>query len=77
MAKVGIIGGSGLYNIEGIETVGDQMFLDTPFGQPSDSDSRLRRCRQAGQRRCPRPGADHGRCPHHPKARRNAHCFGH
>jgi len=36
MAKVGIIGGSGLYQMEGLERVDDLTFLDTPFGQPSD-----------------------------------------
>jgi len=34
MAKVGIIGGSGLYNIEGIE-ITDEASLMTPYGQPS------------------------------------------
>ncbi len=37
MAKIGIIGGSGLYHMEGIENVEEQSFMDTPFGQPSDS----------------------------------------
>jgi 5'-methylthioadenosine phosphorylase len=37
MTKIGIIGGSGLYNMEGIENVEEQEFMDTPFGQPSDS----------------------------------------
>ena len=36
MAKVGIIGGSGLYNMEGLENVEDLTILDTPFGPPSD-----------------------------------------
>jgi len=36
MAKIGIIGGSGLYQMEGIERVEDVMILDTPFGPPSD-----------------------------------------
>ena len=36
MNKIGIIGGSGLYNIEGIEKVQDVAIFDTPFGQPSD-----------------------------------------
>jgi len=35
MAKVGIIGGSGLYELEGIENIEDVMIADTPFGQPS------------------------------------------
>ena len=34
MAKVGIIGGSGLYNIEGIEII-EERPLFTPFGEPS------------------------------------------
>lgn len=34
MAKVGIIGGSGLYSIEGLEIVEEQT-LFTPFGEPS------------------------------------------
>lgn len=37
MAKVGIIGGSGLYEIEGIENVQEVTIVDTPFGQPSDN----------------------------------------
>lgn len=36
MAKVGIIGGSGLYHMEGLEKVEDLAILDTPFGPPSD-----------------------------------------
>ena len=33
---IGIIGGSGLYNIEGIKNV-EAVPIDTPFGKPSDS----------------------------------------
>ena len=36
MSKIGIIGGSGLYNIEGLKSV-KEIRLDTPFGAPSDS----------------------------------------
>ncbi|MCK5012653.1 MAG: S-methyl-5'-thioadenosine phosphorylase [Candidatus Omnitrophica bacterium] len=36
MAKIGIIGGSGLYQMEGIEKIEDVTILDTPFGPPSD-----------------------------------------
>jgi 5'-methylthioadenosine phosphorylase len=36
MAKIGIIGGSGLYDIEGLQKTDDLIFLDTPFGRPSD-----------------------------------------
>jgi 5'-methylthioadenosine phosphorylase len=37
MAKVGIIGGSGLYQMEGIENVQEVDIFDTPFGKPSDA----------------------------------------
>lgn len=33
--KVGVIGGSGLYEMEGLESV-EEVSLDTPFGRPSD-----------------------------------------
>jgi 5'-methylthioadenosine phosphorylase len=35
MAKIGIIGGSGLYNIEGLESK-EWVAVPTPFGRPSD-----------------------------------------
>ncbi len=35
MGKIGIIGGSGLYNIEGIKKI-KRTTLSTPFGKPSD-----------------------------------------
>ncbi len=35
MTKVGIIGGSGLYNIEGIKNLKEKK-ITTPFGSPSD-----------------------------------------
>ncbi|MFC1708580.1 S-methyl-5'-thioadenosine phosphorylase [Candidatus Omnitrophota bacterium] len=35
MAQIGIIGGSGLYNIEGIKNIKEQD-VSTPFGSPSD-----------------------------------------
>ncbi|MCK5260203.1 MAG: S-methyl-5'-thioadenosine phosphorylase [Candidatus Omnitrophica bacterium] len=37
MAKIGIIGGSGLYEIDGMENVEEVTIVDTPFGQPSDN----------------------------------------
>ncbi|MBI5024496.1 MAG: S-methyl-5'-thioadenosine phosphorylase [Candidatus Omnitrophica bacterium] len=36
MAKVGIIGGSGLYKMEGLQNSEELMVWDTPFGPPSD-----------------------------------------
>jgi 5'-methylthioadenosine phosphorylase len=35
-AKIGVIGGTGLYDIEGLKNVGE-VNLETPFGKPSDS----------------------------------------
>lgn len=35
MKTVGVIGGSGLYEMEGLEQV-DEIFLETPYGNPSD-----------------------------------------
>jgi 5'-methylthioadenosine phosphorylase len=35
MLRIGIIGGSGLYKIEGLETI-RQLKVKTPFGEPSD-----------------------------------------
>lgn len=35
MAKIGIIGGSGLYDIEGIQKI-ERVVVQTPFGSPSD-----------------------------------------
>lgn len=35
MGKIGIIGGSGLYKIEGIKDI-KQVEIETPFGEPSD-----------------------------------------
>ncbi|MFQ5957643.1 MAG: S-methyl-5'-thioadenosine phosphorylase [Candidatus Brocadiales bacterium] len=35
MSRIGIIGGSGLYDIEGIKDV-ERVEVDTPFGRPSD-----------------------------------------
>jgi 5'-methylthioadenosine phosphorylase len=35
-AKIGVIGGTGLYDVEGLTDV-EEVSLDTPFGKPSDS----------------------------------------
>jgi 5'-methylthioadenosine phosphorylase len=35
-AKIGVIGGTGLYDIEGITDI-EEVEVDTPFGKPSDS----------------------------------------
>ena len=36
MARLGIIGGSGLYQIEGITNI-KKVHVETPFGDPSDA----------------------------------------
>ncbi|MBI4972393.1 MAG: S-methyl-5'-thioadenosine phosphorylase, partial [Candidatus Omnitrophica bacterium] len=35
MGKIGIIGGSGLYKMEGLKGI-EEVSVDTPFGRPSD-----------------------------------------
>ena len=35
-AKIGIIGGSGLYQMDGLTNI-QEISLDTPFGKPSDN----------------------------------------
>ncbi|MBN2240255.1 MAG: S-methyl-5'-thioadenosine phosphorylase [Dehalococcoidales bacterium] len=35
-AKIGVIGGTGLYDIEGLEDI-EEVNIETPFGKPSDS----------------------------------------
>jgi len=35
-AKIGVIGGSGLYDIEGMSDI-EEVKIDTPFGKPSDA----------------------------------------
>lgn len=37
MAKIGIIGGSGLYEIDGMKNIEEVTIVDTPFGPPSDN----------------------------------------
>jgi len=34
--RIGIIGGTGLYDMEGLEEI-EEVFVDTPFGKPSDA----------------------------------------
>ena len=35
-AKIGVIGGTGLYDIEGLADI-EEVDIDTPFGKPSDT----------------------------------------
>lgn len=64
-----IIGGTGLYDIEGVETVSEHE-IDTPFGKPSAPVKTLR----AGDREflfLPRHGAGHSYLPHEINYRAN------
>jgi 5'-methylthioadenosine phosphorylase len=66
---IGIIGGSGLYQIEGIEAA-EEVRVDTPFGPPSDA---LVRGRLAGRTVyfLPRHGRGHRILPHELNHRAN------
>ena len=66
---VGIIGGSGLYEMEGFEEISEQA-VTTPFGDPSD---KLVSGRIGGRRVCflPRHGVGHRLMPHEINHRAN------
>ena len=66
---IGVIGGSGLYEMEGIEDL-DRVAVTTPFGDPSD---RIVTGRIAGRRLCflPRHGVGHKILPHEINHRAN------
>ena len=66
---IGVIGGSGLYELEGLENV-DRVKLDTPFGEPSDA---FITGQLAGRKMVflPRHGADHRLLPHELNYRAN------
>lgn len=67
--NIGIIGGSGLYNIEGVELVKEHI-VDTPFGQPSAAVKEMK----LGEKKfffLPRHGDHHGVLPHEVNYRAN------
>ncbi len=68
-AAIGVIGGSGLYELEGLEQV-ERVSLDTPYGEPSDA---YITGTLAGRRLVflPRHGADHRLLPHELNYRAN------
>lgn len=72
-ATIGVIGGSGLYAMEGLEQQ-EQVELDTPFGAPSD---RYVLGSIAGQRVAflPRHGVGHRLTPSEVPSRANIHGF--
>jgi len=71
--RIGIIGGSGLYDIEGIEML-DELRLETPWGEPSDS---LMLARIGDQELVflPRHGRTHSIPPHRINYRANIYAM--
>ena len=66
---IGVIGGTGLYQMEGLENV-EKIELETPFGAPSDAYLRG----QLGDQKMiflPRHGSNHGLLPHELNYRAN------
>ncbi|MEE2903985.1 MAG: S-methyl-5'-thioadenosine phosphorylase [Myxococcota bacterium] len=66
---IGVIGGTGLYQMEGLENV-EKVELETPFGAPSDA---FLRGQLGGQKMVflPRHGSNHGLLPHELNYRAN------
>ena len=71
--RLGVIGGSGVYQMDGVEVVGEHL-LDTPFGAPSD---RLVEARIAGRSVffLPRHGRGHRLLPGEVNSRANIHAL--
>jgi 5'-methylthioadenosine phosphorylase len=60
-AKIGVIGGSGLYDIEGLTDI-EEANIDTPFGKPSDTIT-IGRLEEASIAFLPRHGKGHHLTP--------------
>ncbi|MDX8378151.1 MAG: S-methyl-5'-thioadenosine phosphorylase [Mariprofundales bacterium] len=71
--RTGIIGGSGLYAIDGAEVI-EQFSVDTPFGTPSDNLTVVRICGQEVVF-LPRHGSGHHLPPHKINYRANIHAL--
>jgi 5'-methylthioadenosine phosphorylase len=72
-AKIGVIGGSGLYDIEGL-TDKKEVNIDTPFGKPSDSIT-VGRLGETGIAFLPRHGKGHTISPSHVPYRANIYAL--
>ena len=72
-AKIGVIGGSGLYDIEGMEDV-QEVNIDTPFGRPSDVIT-VGRLGGVGIAFLPRHGKGHRISPSELNARANIYAM--
>src|SRR5438477_12003329 len=71
MLSIGVIGGSGLYEMEGLQAI-ERVRLDTPFGTPSD-DYVLGRLGDAKLVFLPRHGRGHRLAPAEINYRANIH----
>ncbi|MFC2003018.1 S-methyl-5'-thioadenosine phosphorylase [Chloroflexota bacterium] len=72
-AKIGVIGGSGLYDIEGLTDI-EEVNLNTPFGQPSDTIT-VGRLEGVGIAFLPRHGKGHRISPTEVPARANIYAL--
>ena len=72
-ARVGIIGGTGLYQMDVLQNV-DWVFPDTPFGKPSDAII-TGTLGGVGVAFLPRHGRGHRLAPSEIPARANIHAF--
>jgi len=71
--RIGIIGGSGLYGIEGVEVL-DHLTIETPYGPPSDRLVLARVCDHEVVF-LPRHGQGHGIPPHRINYRANIYAM--
>ena len=72
-AKIGVIGGTGLYQIEGLTDI-EEVNIDTPFGKPSDSII-ISRLGGVGIAFLPRHGRGHRLSPTEVPARANIYAL--
>ncbi|MBI3930460.1 MAG: S-methyl-5'-thioadenosine phosphorylase [Chloroflexi bacterium] len=72
-AKIGVIGGTGLYDIEGLTDI-EEVNIDTPFGQPSDTIV-IGRLEGVGIAFLPRHGKGHRISPTELPARANIYAL--
>jgi len=72
-AKIGVIGGTGLYDIEGLTDI-EEVELDTPFGKPSDAIT-IGRLEGVGVAFLPRHGKGHRISPTELPARANIYAL--
>ncbi len=72
-AKIGVIGGSGLYDIEGMTDI-EEVNIDTPFGKPSDAIT-IGRLGGVGIAFLPRHGKGHRISPTELPARANIYAL--